>query len=86
MVFNLKVYYVAKKHYPEFNGLKGSRYPYTPAPRKVAFTARESLPFDQKQVIFKTPDKFEKEKNIVHYNSAIRITLTPASPNCRKKM
>ena len=86
MVFNIKVYYLAKKHYPEFDGLKGYKYPSTPAPREVAFTARESVPFDQNQLIFKTPGKFEKEENIIHYNSAIQIILTPASPNCRKNL
>ena len=86
VVFNIKVYYLAKEHYPEFNGLKGCKYPSTPAPRKIVFTARESVPFDQKQVIFKTPDKFEIEKNIIHYSSAIQITLTPASPNSKKNL
>ena len=80
VVFNLKVYYLAKIQYPEFDGFKGCKYPGTPSPRQIAFTARESGPFDQEKKIFLTPKSIDKDENIIHFNSAIQIFLTPATP------
>ena len=50
MVLNLKVYYLAKTQYPEFDGLKGCKYPGTLAPRQIAVTARERGHFDQEKI------------------------------------
>ena len=80
VVFNIKVYYLAKAEYPEFGGLKACKYPGTPAPRQIVFTPRESVPLDHEKIKFKSPDKPEKDDYTTHYNSAIQIILTPASP------
>ena len=85
VVLNLKVYYLAKTHYPEFDGLKGCKYPETPAPRQIAFTARESVHFDQKKTIFLRPKSIDNDENIIHFNSAIQIFLTPATPTPTNK-
>ena len=79
-MFNLKVYYWAKIYYPEFDGFKGCKYPGTPSPRQIAFTARGSGPFDKEKINFPTPNSIDKDENIIHFNSAIQILLTPASP------
>ena len=80
VVFNIKIYYLAKTEYPEFEGLKGCKYPGTPAPRQIVFTPRDSVPSDLEKINFKSPDKSEKDDYTTHYNSAIQIILTPASP------
>ena len=79
-MFNLKVYYLAKIQYPEFDGFKGCKYPGTPSPRQIAFTARESGPFYQEKINFLTPKSINKDDKIIHFNSAIQILLTPATP------
>ena len=80
VVLNLKVYYLAKTHYPEFDGFKGCKYPGTPAPRQIAFTARESGHFDQDKTIVQTPKSIDRDEKIIHFKSAIQILLTPATP------
>ena len=71
------MYYLAKTRYPEFDGLKGCRYPGTPSPRQLAFTPRQSVPSAEKKKSFITPNRFEKDENIV---AAVQIFVTPASP------
>ena len=79
-MLNLKVYFLAKTHYPEFDGLKGCKYPGTPAPRQLGFTARESGHVDQDKTIVLTPKSIDKDEKIIHFKSAIQIFLTPATP------
>ena len=80
VVLNLKVYYLAKTQYPEFDGFKGCKFPGTLAPREIAFTARETGHFEQEKTNFLPPKSIDKGVNIIHFNSAIQIYLTPATP------
>ena len=80
MVLNLKVNYLAKTQYPEFDGFKGCKYPGTVAPRQIAFTARECGHFDREKINLLPPKVIDKDENIIHFNSAVQIFLTPATP------
>ena len=71
---------MAKTQYPEFDGFKGSKYPGTLAPRQIAVTARDRGHFDQEKTNLLPAKAIEKDENIIHFNSAIQIFLTPATP------
>ena len=70
-LFNLKVYFDAKRRLPEFSGLQGRRYPGQPDPLPYIVTPRRAHPPPGHQPEGSTSGSWRQTKPII-------ILVTPA--------
>ena len=81
LLFNVIVFFIAQIRFPEFDGLKGQRFPDTPPLRiQEILPRRPSLCFsetNQKLLLDKLKNKTKED---AHFNSALSIHVRPAQP------
>ena len=81
LLFNVIVFLIAQIRFPEFNGLKGKRFPGTPSPRiQEILPRRPSLCLSEMNQKLLLHQLKNKNKQAVDINAALSINVRPAQP------